>query len=259
MNLHLHRRRHDLAAQRTGRQRLQIGIADKARSRRHQNVFVVLGALPLVAGERRHKLIQVFGVGIRQHFRLSVAGGGIPARQEVVSEQLPVFGDHRDFHRLTGRETAEFGGRLQLVQIAGQMRDLELIVIYPQGLARAVEIDDPVFAVDRLAVVAEGEQHPVARGPVSAQRRAIHAVFAGAVIQHFHVQLQLAKLIHQLLIGHGAPHAAQESHRCRQGGKRAQFECVHLLILLNYCYREFLATACRTWRRKPDRYRCAPP
>lgn len=98
------------------------------------------------------------------------------------------------------------------------MRDLELVVVHPQGLPRAVEIDDPVFAVDRLAVVAEGEQHPVARGPVGAQRRAIHAVFAGAVIQHFHVQLQLAQLIHQLLIGHGAPHAAQESHRCRQRG-----------------------------------------
>ncbi|MNC64099.1 hypothetical protein D3C75_1142730 [compost metagenome] len=89
------------------------------------------------------------------------------------------------------------------------MGDFELVVIDLQRLARAVEIDRPVFIFDFLIAVGQGDQHLVAGRPVGTQLGTVHAVLSGTVVQHLQIDLQLAELINHLLVGHGRTYAAQ--------------------------------------------------
>ncbi|MNL36033.1 hypothetical protein D3C87_1580990 [compost metagenome] len=122
---------------------------------------------------------------------------------------MPIFSDNRDLYRFPRREAGKFVGRFQLVQITGQVRYLELVVIHTQGLTGAMEVNRPVLTVDLLIVVGQADQYLVASRPVGTQLAAIQTVFGCPVIDHFQIQFQLAQLIHQRLIGHRVPHAAK--------------------------------------------------
>ncbi|MOA04685.1 hypothetical protein D3C78_1242540 [compost metagenome] len=188
MYFHLQRRRHDLAAQRSCRQGFQLGVFGKAGGRSHQDIVVILDALPLIATKGGHKLAEIFGIGIDQNFWLGIARGGVPTWYEVGFKQLPIFGNNRDLNRLTGREAGKFIGRFQFVQVTGQMSYFELIVIHPHGLTGAVEVNRPVVTFDLLMIVGQADQHLVAGRPVGTQLTAIQAAVGGPVIDHFQIQ-----------------------------------------------------------------------
>ncbi|MNE38615.1 hypothetical protein D3C80_1325200 [compost metagenome] len=64
MDFNFHRGWDDLPTQRCHRQHFQILVLGEAAFWHHQNVVVILGTLPLVTGERGHKLVNIFGIGI---------------------------------------------------------------------------------------------------------------------------------------------------------------------------------------------------
>ncbi|CNI66157.1 Uncharacterised protein [Yersinia massiliensis] len=71
------------------------------------------------------------------------------------------------------------------MQIASQVRNAELIVIYRQNLANAVEINGPILAFDFIPGVGQRNHNFIARCPIGPQLGTINSIFAGSVIQYF--------------------------------------------------------------------------
>ena len=178
----LHRAWQDAVVNLAGRQQGTGLVRGETGLAVHQDVVVILGALPAIG---RHRLL--VGAGIvdvahaGQHFRLGPFTGNIPVRHDVRFEQYPVFHHQGHLDRGVLGKALELLGRRQTIEVAGQVGDGELVVVHPLDAADGGDIDAPVLGGDVGTGIGQVQLGNAAARPLGAQRLAVKTG-AGTVI-----------------------------------------------------------------------------
>ena len=170
----LHRGRQDLVVDLASRQQGAGLVGGETGFAVHQDVVVILGALPAVG---RHRLLVGGGIvdvaHAGQHFRLGPFAGDIPVRHDVRFEQYPVLHHQRHFDRGILGKALELLGRRQTIEVAGQVGDGELVVVHPLDAADGGDIDAPVLGGDVSTGIGQVQLGNAAARPLGAQRLAV--------------------------------------------------------------------------------------
>ena len=178
----LHRGRQDLVVDLASRQQGAGLVGGETGFAVHQDVVVILGALPAIGWHRLlvgGGIVDVAHAG--QHFRLGPFAGDIPVRHDVRFEQYPILHHQRHFDRGILGKALELLGRRQTIEVAGQVGDGELVVVHPLDATDGGDIDAPILGGDISTGVGQVQLGNAAARPLGAQRLTVEAG-AGTVV-----------------------------------------------------------------------------